>query len=208
MEKIFLKLIEVLEKVVGEIGLWIISILIAVFLLFLIYERFIKSRLASSSNNFKKFELFIKVFDGKIEDKNPLLIEQGFSNYFGYALSFDEIKYCFSLERPTEFINDLARSRYFTHFSEQKYEETVKLEIRKNVASIIYWLSAISGLGCFIALMITDDIGWLILSILSFLFVFTSLKSLISSHAGLRVVGKYYAKRNSESLIFVASTAQ
>jgi hypothetical protein len=203
VEKIFLKLIEVLEKVVGKPGLWIVSILIAIFLLFLIYERFNKSKIASSSNNFKKFELFFKVFDGKIEEKNPIIIEQGFSNYFGYALSFEEIKYCFNLERPTEFINDLAKSRYSTEFSKDKYQETINLKARKNIASIFYWLSAILGIGFFIALISTDDIGWLILSFLSFILVFTSLINLTSYRSGLRVVGDHYKKRDSKSLIFV-----
>lgn len=204
MEKIFLKLIELLESAVGEWGVWGIVALIILFLVFLAYERFNKTIIASSSNNFKKFELFLKVFDGEIENKSPIVLEQGFSNYFGYSLSFDEIEYCFNLNRPTAFINDLLKSKYLIRFENGCYIETVKLELRKYIASAIYWVTSIIGLALFVFLISTNNFAWLILSLLSFTFAGVSLKFVGSSYAASRVISDHYKKRKGQPLILLS----
>lgn len=203
MEKVFLKLIDLLEDAVGEKGIWIVVAVIVIFLVFLVYERFNKSIIASSSNNFKKFELFLKVFDGEISKKSPIVLEQGFSNYFGHSLSFEEIEYCFNLNRPTEFVNDLVKCRYLTRFVKGKYIATTKLELRKFIASTFYWITSVIGLVFFVLLLNENNFAWLFLSLLSFLFAGISLKFVSSSYAATRVIGEHYKKRNESSLILL-----
>ncbi|TOP39149.1 hypothetical protein CGH17_25260, partial [Vibrio parahaemolyticus] len=102
MENIFSKWLALLSENLGQESTWVIFVILTLFLLLLMYERFNISIATSSSNKFKKYELFLQVFDSDLSVKNPIVIEQGFANYFGFALSFEEIQHCCNLNRPTE----------------------------------------------------------------------------------------------------------
>lgn len=201
MENIFIKWLESLQKVLGDKAVWAVFILISLFLVFLMYERFNKAMASSSSNKFKKYELFLKVFDSDLTKKSPIIIEQGFSNYFGFSLSCEEIQYCCNLTKPTEFINDLKKCKNSVEYCNGKYNACKYIKINKFLYSLFYWLFALVVLISFYFLTETKDYTW------NFpIIVFACLAGYMLTFVGAvfaaeRISGDFYKQRVKESCI-------
>ncbi|EHJ9985756.1 hypothetical protein KB976_004906 [Vibrio parahaemolyticus] len=203
MENIFSKWLELLSENLGQESTWVIFVILTLFLLLLMYERFNISIATSSSNKFKKYELFLQVFDSDLSVKNPIVIEQGFANYFGFALSFEEIQHCCNLNRPTEFINDLKRCKSSISYEDGKYEKPKFHKLKKYLSNTFYWFFSLLLTLCFYYFLESQQTAWLVPIAIFFVLAGYSLKFVSASYASERIAGNKYTIRQSGNRILL-----
>lgn len=205
MDKLLAKIADLLVEHLGEKGVWVALILLIIFVLFVAYERFNKARATTHNNKHKRFELFVKVFGSDLEKQSPIVVEQAFSNYFGFELAYEEIEYCLNLTRPTECVHDVKSSRYLIKFNSQlsKYEETKgsALKVRKYVTSGTYWLFSLFGIYWLYQFLTTQNMDALVITILGLVLAGFSITFIKPTYSALRVTENHYVKRSKNLLI-------
>ena len=195
MEKLITKVSDMVVENFGSAGLWIALILLGVALCFIFWERYSKAKNAIADNNFKKFDVFSKILEGDVSTKQPVLIEQAFSNYFGFTLSQPDIQYAFKVTKPTDFILDLKHARPLIKFdeNEKKYRPNtlIDLKTKKKIANITFGFFGIVGYVSFGTLIVTKELAWLVPAVLFLFLCVISLHFVRPIYAAIRVCNAY-----------------
>ncbi|ELB2895545.1 MULTISPECIES: hypothetical protein [Vibrio harveyi group] len=205
MEKVLSEFIKHLNQYLGDWAPLAVMVIIGIFLFFLSLERFQKAGIASSENKNKKFETFLKVFDSELNTKQPIVIEQGFSHYFGFSLSVDEIERVMNSIKPTEMVNDVKRALTVVRFDSEKSEFEIKsllpLNFRKYLANTLYWMLAMIGFGSLVGTIVLPDISLLLPSIIAFIMAGYSLSFVSTAYAAERIKSQYPQKHEDKRII-------
>ncbi|WP_059018836.1 hypothetical protein [Vibrio coralliirubri] len=208
MEKVLEQFSKYLSEFLGDLAPLVVLVIFGIFLFFLSLERFQKAGITSADHKNKKFETFLKVFDSDLKTKQPIVIEQGFSHYFGFSLSVDEIERVMNSVKPTEMVNDVRRSLTVIRFNEKNCEFEIKsflpIPIRKYVASTLYWLLSIIGFGSFVGALVLPDLSLLLPSALAFVMAAYSLSFVSTAYAAQRIESKYPQKQEDKRIILVS----
>ncbi|WP_318488831.1 hypothetical protein [Photobacterium leiognathi] len=208
MEKILEQFSKYLSEYLGNWAPLVVLSIFGIFLFFLSLERFQKAGIASADHKNKKFESFLKVFDSDLKTKQPIVIEQGFSHYFGFSLSVDEIERVMNSVKPTEMVNDLRRSLTIVRYNEKdrefKINSFLPLKLRKYVASTLYWVLSIIGFGSLVGVIFISDLSLLLPSILAFVMAAYTLSFVSTAYAAERIESKYPQKQEDKRIILVS----
>jgi hypothetical protein len=163
MEKVLVEFTDIIKAEFGAVGLWFALILLGAALCFITWERFSKAKNATADNNFKRFDVLNKVLEGDIKSKQPLLIEQAFSNYFGFTLSGPDIQYAFNVTKPTDFIIDMKYARTLVKFDDKnnKYipDTLIPLRVKKFFANLTFWAFGLIGYVSFGFLVVSKEVA-------------------------------------------------
>lgn len=209
VEKILEQFSKYLSEYLGDFAPLAVLVIFGIFLFFLSLERFQKAGIASAEHKNKKFESFIKVFDSDLKTKQPIVIEQGFSHYFGFSLSVDEIERVMNSVKPTEMVNDVRRSLTVVRFNEKSREFEVAsffpLKLRKYAASTLYWVLSIIGFFSLVGALSLSDPSLFIPSALAFVMAAYSLSFVSTAYAAQRIGAKYPQKQEDKRIILVGS---
>ncbi|MGF1733667.1 hypothetical protein [Photobacterium kasasachensis] len=205
MDKLLLKLFDIIDAKFGSWAYYIVAVIIGMFLAILLYEKYNLAKIKYNANSFKKFELFLSVFDS-METKSPIVIEQGFLNYFGFYLSNSEIVNCLDSLKPTEFINDLKKASNLVDFVSGKYKSKAlfPLSIRKWFSNFAYMIVCCLGFVCYYYFITDLKIAWLMPIILLSYLGYLSLGLISSSYAAIRICSGY-PKRNTNDNVLILS---